>query len=216
MALTAEFLAGTKARASRVNESSIPVVSSTSDITVPFTGQIAFNTTDNMVYSYTGSAWTAIQATGGSTSATMHEARYNQTTLQTVSTSTDTKMSFPTSETTCDDVTASGGSNTDFLLNRAGVWLLTAAVKFVAGTANERHLWIMTGTTIGTVANRLTGQHAVNVGTAPTTLSCSTVQRLAAATSICVGLWHNNGSNLNTEVGFGKTGHISLTWLRRL
>lgn len=58
MAVTQQFLAGQLLTASQLNQSSIPVVSATSDITAPFTGQLIFNTTDSKLYRYTGSTWT--------------------------------------------------------------------------------------------------------------------------------------------------------------
>ncbi len=147
MALTAEFLAGTKARASKMNESSIPVVSSTSDITTPFTGQIVFSTADNMLYRWTGAAWLAIAATGGSTAATMHEARYHQiASAQVIATATDTKAKFEQAITVCDDVTPSGAGSTDFLLNRAGVWRIGVGIRYLGNAGGgERHLFIQTG-----------------------------------------------------------------------
>lgn len=57
MALTQQFASGEDLTAAKLNASSIPVVSSTADITTPFTGQIVFNTTDTRLYRYTGSAW---------------------------------------------------------------------------------------------------------------------------------------------------------------
>jgi hypothetical protein len=58
MALTQRWAAGEALSAEKLNTSSIPVVSSTADITTPYAGQIIFNTTDSMLYRYTGSAWT--------------------------------------------------------------------------------------------------------------------------------------------------------------
>jgi hypothetical protein len=57
MALTQRWASGEALSAEKLNTSSIPVVSSTSDITTPYAGQIIFNTTDSMLYRYTGSAW---------------------------------------------------------------------------------------------------------------------------------------------------------------
>lgn len=217
MALTAEVLAGTKARASKFNESSLPVVSSTSDITTPFAGQTVFSTADNMIYRWTGAAWLAIAATGGSTAATMHEARYHQiASAQAVTTSTDTKAKFEQAITVCDDVTPSGTGNTDFLLNRAGAWRISAGIRYLGNAgAGERHLWIETGTTFA-AANRQAGVANTNVGAVPVTLNVSTDIRVTAATSIKVGLWHNAGSNTTIDIGFGGTCHIALTWQRPL
>lgn len=61
MALTAQFTAGQDLTAAALNASSIPVVTATSDITTPFTGQIIFNVTDGLLYKYTGALWVPFQ-----------------------------------------------------------------------------------------------------------------------------------------------------------
>jgi hypothetical protein len=190
------------------------VVSSTASVTNPYTGQVIFNTTDNMLYRYDGAAWVAFLATGGGTSATTHEARYEQTTFQTIATGTDTKLAFNNPITTTNDVTASGTGNTDFLLNRAGLWRVSASLRYVVGTTGERDLFMATGTTIGTLANRFVGQSDGAVGGGAGTLSVSTDIRVAAGTSVFAGTFQNNGGGLATEVGFGHTVHIALSWQR--
>jgi hypothetical protein len=214
MVVTNQWPSGTDATAGLLNTRSIPVVSATTDITAPFTGQVIFCTTDNMLYRYSGSAWVAFLATGGPTAATqLHEARYEQRTLQAIPTTTDTKIKFETPVTTCNDVTASGTGNTDFLLNRAGLWVITASLRFNAATSGERHIFPQTGTTFA-VANRFASQTAVNVGTAPATVATASAIRVTAGTSVCVGAWQNNGSSINTDVGFGGTNHVDFAWLR--
>lgn len=193
----------------------IAVVSTTATITSPYTGQVIFNTTDNMLYRYDGSAWTAFLATGGNTAATRHEARYEQTSGQSISNITDTKLQFPTAVDTTNDVTASGTGNTDFLLNRDGVWLLTASDRYLAGTTGERHLALCTGTTVSTLSARIAVQ-SVFPGTAAGSLAVATTKRLTAGTSIFAATWQSNGGSLALETAFGSTNHISLTWLRPL
>ncbi|MGH3834197.1 MAG: hypothetical protein ACRDSF_00615 [Pseudonocardiaceae bacterium] len=209
MALTAEFLAGTKARASRVNESSIPVVSSTSDITTPFTGQIIFSTADNLLYRYDGSAWVGFCATGGTSSATRHEARYDQTSVQSIANVTEVRLQFHTATYTTNDVTASGTNNNSFLLNRAGVWSITSHLRLVVGTSGDRALWVNTGTSLA-AANRLVTSSVI---TTFAVLHVSTMSRLAAGTSVEIGYYQDSGAARNTDVSFGAN-HVSLTWLR--
>lgn len=214
MAVTAQFVPG-PVSAAQLNVSSLPVVSATSDIVAPFGGQVVFNTTDNMLYRYDGSSWISFLATGGATAATQHESRYEQRTSgQTVNTSTDTKMKFENVVYSCNDITASGTNNTDFLVNRGGVLRISAGARYLGNAGSgERHLYLQTGTTF-VVANRVGGDSKANVGSAPVTLTCSTETRLAAGTSICVGLWHNAGSNTTLDTGFGGTMHLALTWVR--
>jgi hypothetical protein len=178
----------------------VPVVTATSQIVAPFTGQLIVNTTDQMIHEYDGTQ--------------RHAARYEQTTLQTVANLTDSKVQFNTPVTTCDDVTPSGTGNQDFLLNRGGEWRLTASERFVAGTTGERHMFLSTGTVIATLANRIAGTTAPTAGTIAASLSVSTEIRVTAGTSVFVGLFQSNGGNLNTDVAFGHSNHFSLTWLR--
>jgi hypothetical protein len=189
------------------------IVTSTASVTSPTTGQIVFNTTDNMLYRYDGATWVAFLATGGGTAATTHEARYEQTTLQAIANATDTKLQLNTSVTTCTDVVASGTGNTDFALNRAGVWRCSAGVRFATGTTGERDLFMGTGTTVGTLANRIVGTSTAG-STLGITLSVSTDIRVISGTSVFAGVFQSNGGSLNTDVAFGHTIHAAFTWLR--
>lgn len=62
MALTPQFSAGEDLSAAKLNASSIPVVSATSDIVSPFQGQLVYNTTTGLLHRYTGSSWIAYYA----------------------------------------------------------------------------------------------------------------------------------------------------------
>lgn len=210
MTLTAQFANG-PLDADQLNTSSIPVVDFTSDIIAPFQGQIVFNTTDDMLYKYESGAWIAFCATG----TTLHEARYEQRASgQSVTTSTDTKMKFEATNTSCADVTASGTNNTDFLLNRGGLWRVSAGSRYLGNAGSgERHIYIQTGTTF-VVGNRIAELALPNVGSAPSAVMCSTEVRLFANTSICVGLWQNAGGSTTLDTGFGGINHIALAWLR--
>lgn len=179
-----------------------------------YVGQLVYNTTDNMLYRYEGSSvWTAVLALGGSTAATHHEIRYEATNGQSIANATDTKLQFPTAVTTSNDVTASGTNNTDFLLNRAGWWLCTASIRYLAATTGERHLGLATGTTVGTLSARFAVQSTFP-GTSPGSIAIATVKYFGSSTSIFAATWQNNGSAVALETAFGSTNHISLTWLR--
>lgn len=145
--------------------------------------------------------------------ATRHDARYEQRTLQVVANATDTKLNFPTAHTTSADVTASGTGNTDFLLNRVGLWRISASCRFLAGTTGERALSLATGTVAATLANRFAMDSKAG-STLPICLSVSTDLRIATTTTIIVPVYQNNGGNLNTDVAFGGTIHVALTWVR--
>lgn len=66
MALTQQFASGEDLTAAKLNASSIPVVSSTADITTPFTGQVVLLTTGNLLWRYSGSAWVPYSGIVGS------------------------------------------------------------------------------------------------------------------------------------------------------
>lgn len=189
------------------------VVAATSEVVTPYTNQLVVNSTDLLVHRYDGSAWIGALALGGTTAATRHEARYEATNGQSIANATDAKLQFPTAVTTSNDVTVSGVNNTDFLLNRGGWWLITASIRFLAATTGERHLGLVTGTTVGTLANRFAVQSTFP-GTGPGSVAIATVKAFASGTSIFAATWQNNGSAVALETAFGSTNHISLTWLR--
>jgi hypothetical protein len=216
VALTQQFVNG-PVDADDLNSSSIPVVTATTDIISPFGGQLIFNTTDNLVYRYDSgtSSWVGVTATGGATTTQTHEARYEQKgSAQSISSSTDTKMKFETAWTTCDDIVASGTNNTDFLLTRAGEYVISFGVRYLGNSGGgERHIFLQFGTTFVT-ANRLAQESNSNVGSAPVTLAAATVTRIAANTSVFVGLFQNAGTSTTLDVGFGAINHIGIVWLR--
>jgi len=194
---------------------SIPVVASTATITAPFTGQVIFDTTDNMLYRYTGSVWVAFEASGGGTAATMHEARYQLTAAQSFVTSTDTKVQFNSTAApgyTCNDVVASGTGNTDFTVQRDGLWQISAALAFVAATGT-RYLSLQTGSTID-VTKRFTQCSIYSTGTRAITCACSTTIRLTAGTTVCAIGWQDSGGALTADTFWGNASHIALTWIR--
>lgn len=139
--------------------------------------------------------------------------RYEQHTSQTgIVTATDTKAKFDTPIESNSDVVASGTGNTDFLLNRVGRWRVDLATRFLSNAGGgERHIFAQLGSTFD-VTKRITSQTNTNVGTVGVTVSCSTTFRIAAATTLIVGLFQNSGGTMATDVTFGGTNHISLTW----
>lgn len=139
--------------------------------------------------------------------------RYEQRTSQTgIATATDTKAKFDTAVETNSDVTASGTGNTDFLMNRPGRWRVDVATRYLSNAGGgERHIFVQLGSTFD-VTKRITSQTNTNVGTVGVTVSCSTTFRIAAPTTLIVGLFQNSGGTMATDVTFGGTNHIALTW----
>lgn len=189
----------------------VRVVTATTDVTVPYLGQVVFSTTDNLLYRYNGSAWTGAVACGGGNSATRHEARYWKSgAVQTVAASTATAITFDANEYDCTDVAYSAGT---FTLNRAGLWALDGGVRGNAATATnscERLLRIVgPGTTVlawsGISASPMAGAHTAF-------LSCHTQRRFAAGDTVRLEFSHlSTGSmDINNE----RATYMALTWLR--
>lgn len=96
MAVTQQFSAGENLTAAKLNTSSIPVVSATSDITTPFTGQIVYNTTSGSLHRYTGSTWVLFDSNTQWIYKTATESVTSSTTLQN---DNDFAFSVPTTGT---------------------------------------------------------------------------------------------------------------------
>lgn len=195
MAVTGQFAAGSDLTAASLNSSSIPVVSATSDILAPFTGQIVFNTTDNKLYRYTAGSWVKLTAF----------ARYERTgaTPQTQTTNTDMVMQFPTTVTSSPDVVATGTGNSVFTV-QPGLWIMTAAARFSAATPT-REMNIAAGSTTWSTNNIISasGSSSFNCGET-TILDCS------VATAVTVGTWQSSGGSIDVVGTFGHCTHIAL------
>lgn len=237
MSYTRQFRRGIDEMTSRrMNTKSLPVVTATSDIPTsegigPFAGQVVFNLTDGLLYRYDGSAWVGFDAAGGGffsigsdAPAKSHEARYYATVAQSIPSATDTKVQFPSVfANSSNDVTPSGTGNTDFLLNRAGVWHISASIRYVVvatvGTF-ERHLFLQTGSAFNT-ANRFAFVTEGNPGTASAiSLDVAATIRVAAGTNIFAAAFQNTGGAVNTDPITAATVHgfinIGMVWLRPL
>lgn len=82
MALTQVFTAGERVTAAKLNAQSIPVVSSTTDITTPYTGQLIFLTGGNQLYRYSGFVWTLYDPNVQHIAKSATESVTSSTTLQ--------------------------------------------------------------------------------------------------------------------------------------
>ena len=189
---------------------SIPVVTSTAQILAPYEGLVVLNTTDSMLYRRTGTTWTAFAALGGNTAPTSHEAYYYNGTAQSIPNVTDTQLAFPTNAyaSASDDVTPNASFNA-FTINRTGLWVISAGVRFVTGTAGERHIFLGLGNMLA--VNRLAGESASS--SVPTSLNVGTEARLTAGSAVLAGAYQSSGAARNTDI-FGLSVHMSLAWIR--
>jgi hypothetical protein len=199
---------------------SIPAVSTTSAIVAPYTNQLIYNTTDNIIYKYTGSAWIEAAALGPNvfsttSGATLHEASYTSTANQTITTGTDTPLAFATSDYTCNDVTrgtstAGSVANAKFTLGKAGLWLIEGGVR-TAGTTSAKSYGIWFGPDGGTTRYR--NSFANNGGTDAMEFNICCVRRFASGTALCLNFWHNQGSNHTVTPLLGSNS-LRLVWMR--
>lgn len=94
----------------------VPSVAASGDIAVPYTGQLIWNTTTNLLYRYTGSAWSVISI-------------FNNTSTQTVSTSeTTTSTSYADLATVGPNVTLTSVGIQALVIFRATFYADTATV----------------------------------------------------------------------------------------
>lgn len=218
----------------KMNTRSLPTITTTSDIGglpggLVYNGQIVFSLTDGLCYRYDSgsSGLVGFGAAGGGLVTTTadagnknHEARYYATSAQSIPNVTDTKIQFPNTLYASADVTPSGSGNTDFTLNRDGVWSITAGIRYVGVAGGlERHIFLQTGTSFN-VANRIGFRTDGNVGSDPVSLVVSTQARVTSGVSVFAAAFQNSGGAVNTDPLAGSVTHgyvyISFAWLRPL
>lgn len=206
MALTQQFTAGSAPTAQKLNESSIPVVSSTVDISAPFTGQIIFNTTDTRMYRYTGSAWVVF--TGGPTWS------LSRTTGQPIPTSAWTTMAWTLESVDLGNQHAANAA--EIVITQPGLLAISTKVSFAANAAGQRAGRVtLNGTadanTIrgsATLTNATGGGHATGL-TLPTLY-----QQVVTGDVLRVQCWQNGAASLDTGSSIGDEPLFNGTWLR--
>lgn len=206
MALTQVFTAGAFPSATKLNESSIPVVSATSDISAPYTGQVVFNTTDSRLYRYTGSAWTSF--TSGPICSVTNVAG------QSIANNPNPYVSqlFDTELIDTDNM-HSTSTNTDRLtVVKAGVYMIVPKAHFIGNATGQRAVRLtLNGTTNAEVVAGSTTV-ANNAGSQGTSIVAPTqFLQLAVGDVIRMQVWQNSGGALNTESGSPL---LSMVWLR--
>lgn len=178
----------------------------------PFTGQLIFETDTRLFSMYDGSAWIQFLAGGG---ATVHEAEYYASAVQSIPSGTDTPLGFNTAITTSADVTvgtSTGGAiaSAKFTLNRTGLWLVVATCRLVCASGQSGGIWLG-------VDNAATPRIAEAIdsagGTATGAHNIAAFRRMGSGTALNVYAWQNSGSAKNTDV-LNTAVKIQLAWLR--
>jgi hypothetical protein len=177
-----------------------------------FVGQ--YRDTGSTLDRWTGAAWENVAnyfgtATGG------HAAYFQPSTSpQAIPTATDTKVRFDTAETPDASVTASGTNNTNFLINKSGVWDITFSGRQNVLTATQ-WLFYLAPSGSSAAAGRLAAASSgsgVGTGSFPAA-AFSRKKRIAAGTSLAIYAYHEAGTSqsLNPE---GSELCVQFTWLR--
>jgi hypothetical protein len=155
---------------------------------------------------WTGSAWTELADTGGGSGGggggggsigfpNAVEGQWRASNNQSLSSGSDTVLAFGTTEITSSIVTRSTlGSGHRFTLTEAGVYAVTATVRFAAGTAGSRFIELRNSAqSDGYVSAGDQG------GPAAATRHFSITKRFAAAQELVVIGAQSSGSTLSTE-----------------
>jgi hypothetical protein len=200
VALTQQFASGEDLTAAKLNASSIPVVSSTADITTPFTGQIVFNTTDTRLYRYTGSAWRKFS--GGPVWS------LERNTTQSIPNNAYTDVVWNGERTDTDGVHAA--SSTDVVITQDGLYTISPSATFVNNATGVRAIQLLqNGTVLRNVGVPATSGFGTTVQTPTLYVQCVVVDVLK------VQVYQNSGGALNLAAA--TVGDYSLfngAWLR--
>lgn len=192
------------------------IVSTTAlaNITTPVTGDLAFLTTDQMLYRYTGSAWLAVLHT----SATQGHARYKNTTTQSLASVSARKVYLPSAVATTTDVTITAGDVTNgsyFTLNRAGLWSIDGGVNASPTPSAINIRFVVIGDDVTYTANAFAGVYTVQGPTYGNILRVSTIRRFAAGQRIGLWFYQENTNVVTMDVAVNQEyTSLSLTWLR--
>jgi hypothetical protein len=201
------YTAGQKLRASQM---SVYVCTSSTHPT-GHSGQIIYETDTGMFLAYIGSAFVDFAASA----AVSHIASYTQTIAQTIPTGTDRPLGFNNAVTTTADVTqgtSTGGTiaNGKFTLNRAGVWTISAGIRWTApNSASQYGLWIGPDN----ATSRYAAQFQNVGGTTAFDQTCTITDRFASGATFNAYAFQNSGGNEDTVNLNGST-FFRAIWIR--
>jgi hypothetical protein len=193
VALTQQFAAGEDLTAAKLNASSIPVVSSTANITTPFTGQIIFNTTDTRTYRYTGSAWAAFS--GGPVWSLSRVA------AQGITNSAWNSMLWDTDRVDTDNMHSTVTNTDRVTITQAGLYAVTSKGSNTPNATGLRGCRITLNGVLDASAVEGSSVIVNNVGgTFTTSIPLPTLYIQCIVGDILrVQQWQNSGGTLNTS-----------------
>lgn len=210
MALFQRWAGGEQPTATKMNETGLPVVATTADISSPYTGQLVFATSDTRLWRYTGSAWVVFSS--GPTWAIYRGP------TQSIPNNTWTNMSYTSEDTDTDNMHDNATNPDRVTISKAGLYALATKGSFVPNATGQRAARM---TRNGTVIN---GSSVIvnNSGAAnDTSIVVPTLYLQCAVGDILrAQVWQQSGAALNTSdgtLGGDTNGNVPLftgTWLR--
>lgn len=165
-------------------------------------GQIIFETDTGLFARWDGSVWRYFASDG--TVSTIYRA--SAASGQAISVSTDTIVAFGTDNKTTPLVTkGTSGSGNKFTINKAGMWMITATVRWPSATSGQIYtaLQLNAGSIIGDG-----GPAASN----PVTHSLSLVQDLAVNDTIQLDVFQSSAGSMTLDTTASGV-HINLAWI---
>lgn len=192
----------------------IVVTSNLASITSPVADMLALLTTDLVWYRYTGSVWTAMYpARGGSSSSTRHDARYVQTSNQTIPSTAGafTDIQFGTAVTESADVTAGGTNNSRFTLNRSGLWTIQASCSYNGNPGSGRRVMIISDDAPDATCLFYGGNSAWPDVNHAANLNAFVQRRFSAGQVVRVFTFQDSGNNISINSS-REAGNVSFSW----
>lgn len=135
--------------------------------------------------------------------------RVYHNTNQSIANATDTMVQFNTEQYDTGGMFTTA-TNTRITIPVAGIYEVTACVRFAAHATGFRYVAIMVNGLGGTIWNN--SQNPVNSGTLPTTICVSDRIKLVANDFLVVDVYQTSGGALTVE-GFGFTPSFSARWV---
>lgn len=211
MALTQRWAGGEVPTATKWNETGLPVVATTADISAPYTGQIVFATSDTRLWRYTGSAWAVF--TGGPT-----WALYRGTT-QSIPNTTWTHINWDGEDVDTGNMHSTAVNPFAVIINQPGLYSVAAKVSYepvAAGAGDIRGIRLTVNSTTvgyrGSAVLTLVGNNGLYTQTA---VMPTLYLQLAVNDVIGVQTFHNKGAAINTSVASAADFPLFTgTWLR--
>jgi hypothetical protein len=191
-----------------IHDKNSPVMASvtgTAQVPTPVNGMIVHDNSDNLIKRYNGSTWPVI----ADARIGMSCGLYANTATQSIPHATVTKVLFPTDVDTSPDISkATVGAGSEFTLNRAGWWRITANGTQAGSTAGTTRIWWL--------ADVDDNPRYVTQALAPAGFfmgySVTLLRPFAAGDKVSAFIYQDSGGALNTDPAQGAI-NIAFEWV---